>query len=172
MFGLISYNAYGQGYYKPDPDDAPRNWLSPGIFFLGGQTPFFSPYPESAVLSYHYQLDAHLFSLRGLWTGTLCFTCDDTDEFWDLSLLYGRSTISEYYHASVSAGLGVIDGDRADTPDEERDAPTTIGLAVQVQTFIHISQNFGLGLYGYANFNSVEQLYGITLNLQLGKLRD
>ncbi len=157
-----------------EADKAPPNWLSVGVFFLGGEKPFFSSFPEAANISYHYQVNAHLFSLRGLWTGSICIACADSDdntEFWDVSLLYGRSTASDYFHASISAGLGITGGDRADTFDEQRTAATTIGAAFQVQLLLPLSSSFGIGIYSFANINPEAQFYGVTLNLQFGKLR-
>ena len=152
--------------------EAGRSWLSAGVFFLGGEKPFFSSYAEAADISFHYQLNANLFSIRALWTGNLCFTCDETTEFWDISVLYGRSTISEYFHASIAGGLGIIGGHRVDDFGQRKDVATTVGAALQAQLFLHISRTFGIGIYGFANINSETQLYGATLNLHFGKLID
>lgn len=152
-----------------------RSWLSAGVVTLGGETPFFSRYSEAATLAYHYQVNAHLFTLRALWTGNLCFVCDDMNESWDVALLYGRATRLEELHASLSVGAGVLGGDRTDRvvtgQVQMRNIATKVSAALQAQLFLTLNQSFGVGLYGFANLNSQRSFYGLTLNLQIGKLR-
>ena len=160
---IISQPAYAQG-----SDDERRSWLSAGIFFLGGETPFFASQAEAANAAFHYQYKAHLFSVRTLWIGTLF---NELTESWDLGILYGRATVSEYFHASVSGGPAVTGGHRLDDFALVTNSAPTIGVALQAQVFLHFTGTFGAGFYGFANLNSENQLYGVTLNLQFGGLR-
>ncbi len=169
---LVLSVIFCQQSYGQEEDQFRRSWLTGGVFFLGGEKPFFSSYSEAADISIHYQLNANLFSIRALWTGNLCFTCEETTEFWDLGVLYGRSTVSEYFHASIAGGPGLIGGHHVDDFGQRKDMATTVGAALQAQLFLHVLPSFGIGLYGFANINTETQLYGATLNLQFGKLRD
>lgn len=48
---------------------------------------------------------------------------------------------------------------------------TVVGLPIEVQAFWRPGSLVGLGLYGFANFNQAQSFAGLTLGLQLGRLR-
>lgn len=147
------------------------SWLTVGFFFLGGEEPFFSSHSAVVDIGYNYQVNASLFSLRFVQTGNLCWTCD-MSESWEISILYGRSTISDDFHASVAGGLGLARVDKnKGSPDREGNVVTAVSGAIQAQIFLQVSRSMGVGLNGFANINFQESFYGVTLNLHLGKLR-
>ena len=46
-----------------------------------------------------------------------------------------------------------------------------LGVPLELQLFWRPGSLVGLGLYGFANFNSQRSFGGLTLGLQLGRLR-
>lgn len=145
---------------------APQNdflfWLNNG---LGGSTSGFS-----MVAGFNFQTKRNLISLRGVHAGDLL-----DDQIWDVGLLYGVSSLAESYHASLSAGLGIVGGTRqsggifSSEPDEN--IPVTVGFPVQVQLFWRPHPVVGFGITGFANMNEEQSFAGIAAGLQIGKLK-
>ncbi len=152
-----------------DKKDNHRLWANIGLGLGGSQTT--TEHNNAAFnAGVSYQFGANLLSARAAVVGEIF-----GDEFWDFAILYGRSTAAKHAHASISAGLGVVNGTRSRggifDPDDE-DVPTTVGLALEGQLFWRPLSFLGIGIYGLANFNSEENFYGATfLSLQIGKLR-
>ncbi len=165
-FVLLFGTFLNQPSHAQETDDVRRNWLTAGIGLSGEHVKF------SGSLA--YQFDTHLVSLRMAWSGGVCPTCEDNDVFGDVAILYGRSTISDNFHASIAGGLGLAEGHEAASFEngfEGKDFPTSVGLAVQGQLFLDVSNSLGIGLYFFANINSQKNLFGTTLTLQLGRIR-
>ena len=117
-----------------------------------------------------YQNGANLFSTRSAIVSSGCFLqpCDH-EVFWDVALLYGRSTTQKWAQASIALGpavTGRVEEHDSHPPEAEFEEWTTIGLAGEVQLFLRIPI-IGVGLYGFANLNDRESFYGLTLNLQV-----
>jgi hypothetical protein len=51
------------------------------------------------------------------------------------------------------------------------DISPVIGLPLELQAFWRPGGLVGLGLYGFANLNQAQSFAGVTLSLQLGRLR-
>ena len=116
-----------------------------------------------------YQFGANVISLRNSATSGLY-----SDGFWDFALLYGRAArgTGKRYHAAAALGLAVVDGCRGgDLFTACRDVSAAVGLPLEVQVFWRPGSLVGLGLYGFANLNRARSFAGLTLGLQLGRLR-
>ena len=119
-----------------------------------------------------YQHGAHLFSLRVAATAGLF-----DDGFGDVGLLYGRATrvADTRYRLGAAAGISAADG--CVTPGEGalfsscEDRKTVIGLPLEVHVTWLPAEFLGVGLYGFADFNQTRSFAGLTLSVQLGKLR-
>jgi len=116
-----------------------------------------------------YQFGANVVSLRTAATAGLF-----DQGFNDYALLYGRATrpAGARYHASVGAGLSLVDGCRGGSVFSDcRSVQTVVGFPIELQFFWRPGSVVGLGLYGFANLNRSQSFAGVTLGLQLGRLR-
>jgi hypothetical protein len=126
----------------------------------------------AALGSLSYQFSgAHLITLRTSFTSG--FIINDTMN--DIGLLYGRATSEKLYHASLSVGLAIVGGSGTsifdDDPDVIEDFSKRFGVPLQAELHWRPAQILGLGLTGFANFNSTKTFAGLALTLQVGKLR-
>ena len=118
-------------------------------------------------LNISYQSGANLFSLRTAGTAGIF-----SDGFGDVALLYGRATRApERYQAAVAVGLAVADGCDGGGLGGCRERPSVIGFPLEAQAFWRPSKIFGVGLYGFADINHLHSFAGVTLGIQLGRLR-
>jgi hypothetical protein len=118
-------------------------------------------------LNVAYQTGANLFSFRTAGTAGLL-----SRGFSDWALLYGRATRAPgRYQASVALGIAVADGCEGGGLGRCRDEPSVIGLPLETQLFWRPSKGFGVGLYGFADINQLQSFAGLTLGIQLGRLR-
>jgi hypothetical protein len=136
-------------------------WLGAGLGVgqegLGGQ------------LNISYQFSANLISFRVASTAGLF-----EDEFTDYGLLYGRATrgAEDRYLVAAALGVAVVDGCRGGGVFSScRGMSAVIGLPVEMQVFWRPGKVVGLGLYGFANFNQSQTFAGLTVSLQVGRLR-
>lgn len=114
-----------------------------------------------------YQTGANLFSFRTAGTAGI-FSAG----FGDVALLYGRATRApKRYQASVALGLAVADGCTGSGLGGCRNLPSVFGFPLETQVFWRPSKVFGLGLYGFADINHSQSFAGVTLGIQLGRLR-
>lgn len=120
------------------------------------------------ILSANYQSGIHLLTLRqiGLAFPEIYSEYDDLDVL-ESALLYGFNTESGNSHSSISAGpsfaiLEVLE--REDGLGFETDRRW--GLALGAQAFWQSFDDFWVGLHGFGNINSVENIFGFTVNLQ------
>ena len=139
-------------------------WLGAG---LGAGTEDFA---GSAHIS--YQHGVHLLSLRAATTAGLF-----DDGFGDVALLYGRATRAgdRRYRASAALGLAVVDGcEKAGDGGlfgDCTDRGTHVGLPIEAQLSWLPTTFLGVGLYGFADFNGARSFAGVTLGVQLGRVR-
>jgi hypothetical protein len=116
-----------------------------------------------------YQFGANLLSLR-----TAITVGPFDDGFNDYALLYGRATRPAHsrYHVSAAAGIALVDGCNSDGfLGGCQDKPTVVGLPLELQAFWRPGKLVGVGLYGFVNLNSSRSFAGLTLGLQVGRLR-
>ena len=89
---------------------------------------------------------------------------DLSSSAYDFGLLYGRPLVdSPGGFVSIGAGIGGAQQAR-------EDAPVVLGLPLEMQAAVRLSSWFGLGFYGFANFNREQSFGGFTLGLQVGQL--
>lgn len=157
--------ATGSNYEKSNlentsnPDNNNRFWINAGLGVgtLGG----------AGIASTSYQFGLHLLSIRGAVTFEIL-----GDDFWDIGMLYGLATSKQNYHASISSGMAVMGGSRSAGFFEQSEVISRqIGFPLEGQLFWWPSNVFGLGLNGFVNLNMEQTFAGLTLTLQLGKLR-
>ena len=123
----------------------------------------------AASVNGSYQFGANLVSLRATATAGLF-----DDGFYDYAVLYGRATrpAGKRFHTSGSLGVALVEGCRSNGfLGGCHDISTVVGLPLELQAFWRPGSLVGLGLYGFANFNAVRSFAGLTLGLQLGRLR-
>lgn len=115
-----------------------------------------------------YQFGDNLLSVRASATAGIF-----DDGFGDYALLYGRATspTAKRYHASAALGLGIVHGCRGGGLGGCRDVSNAVGVPIELQLSWRPGSLIGLGLYGFANFNDEQSFGGLTLGLQLGRLR-
>jgi len=125
----------------------------------------------AAHLNGSYQFGANLISLRIASTAGLFDT-----ERTDYALLYGRATrgARERHLLAIAAGVALVDGcggDGGGFLGGCQDHSAIIGLPLEAQASYRPGKLLGVGLYGFANFNRRRSFAGLTLGLQLGRLR-
>ncbi len=121
-----------------------------------------------------FQHGSHLFSLRTAATAGLF---QDHDGFRDVALLYGYATpTSSRHHAGAAIGIAIVDA----CVDSEGglfssssciDQRTVLGLPIEAQLAWLPAKFLGIGLYGFGNVNRRRSFGGVTLSLQLGRVR-
>jgi hypothetical protein len=179
---LLHHQVLAQESAMPNPENGDRWWINLGVGFGGGAPNANKDTDVSTVAanaSVSYQFGANLISLRSAETtnsdGFFLFVTGEFTSAKDIALLYGRSTKSPGSQASIAAGIGFVEITRQDFilffPISEIKTERATGLALESQLFVQPASFLGLGLYGYANLNSKNSFYGVTLSLRLGKLR-
>jgi hypothetical protein len=115
-----------------------------------------------------YQFGGNLLSFRVSATAGIF-----DDGFGDYALLYGRATspAAKRYHASAALGLALVQGCEGGGLGGCQNVSDVVGVPLELQLFWRPGSLVGLGLYGFANFNSQRSFGGLTLGLQLGRLR-
>jgi hypothetical protein len=120
-------------------------------------------------LNTSYQFGANLVSFRVASSAGLF-----DDGFTDYALLYGRATrgAEERHMLSAALGMAVVDGCESDGfLGGCQGVSTVIGLPLEIQAFWRPGKVVGLGLYGFANLNKSRSFAGLTVSLQVGRLR-
>jgi hypothetical protein len=120
-------------------------------------------------LNTSYQSGANLISFRVASTAGLF-----EDGFTDYGLLYGRATqgAEERHLLAGALGVALVDGcEGGGIFSDCRDVSAVIGLPLELQAFWRPGKVVGLGIYGFANFNQSQSFAGLTVSLQVGRLR-
>jgi hypothetical protein len=118
-----------------------------------------------------FQHGSHLFSLRTAATAGLF-----DDGFGDVALLYGYATpTSRRHHAGAAIGIAIVNG--CIDPGEGGlfgsciDQGTVLGLPIEAQLAWLPAKFLGIGLSGFGNLNRTRSFGGVTVSLQLGRVR-
>lgn len=100
--------------------------------------------------------------------------------FVECAALVSVCTRSETGLLSLGTGLGGVFGSEAECAGtsgslglctyEERPI-SALGVVLELQAFLTVSQHFALGLYGFANFNAERSVGGLLACLQIGHLK-
>ncbi len=114
------------------------------------------------------QFGKHAFSLRFV-TGQALFE----ESFWDLGVLYGLATKPSVFHFSGGIGISLVGGTSGENFFffSTKKVSTTLGLPLEIQLSWRPLRFLGLCAYGFANLNKHHTFGGVTLCVQLGKLR-
>ena len=115
-----------------------------------------------------YRFGANLVSLRIASTAGIF-----DEELTDYGLLYGRATrgARDRHLLSFAAGVSVVDGCSGGGLGGCNDVSSVIGLPLEAQASYRPGKLLGIGLYGFANFNRRRSFGGVTLGVQIGRLR-
>jgi len=116
-----------------------------------------------------YQFGANLISLRIASTAGLF-----DDGFTDYGILYGRANreAGDRHLLAIAAGVAVMDGCRGGGIFSDcREVSAVIGLPLELQAVYRPGKLIGIGFYGFANLNQTRSFGGLTLGLQVGRLR-
>jgi hypothetical protein len=123
----------------------------------------------SGSANFSYQHGAHLVSLRVAGTTGLF-----EDGFGDVALLYGRSTRPRHdrYRAALGVGIGLAHGCAGGGVFASCvKQPTVVGLPLEAHLAWLPLEALGIALYGFANFNRIRNIAGLTLGIQAGSVR-
>ncbi|MGH7671686.1 MAG: hypothetical protein ACREMC_02215 [Gemmatimonadales bacterium] len=88
----------------------------------------------------------------------------------DFGLLFGRASAPGSIHASAAAGVGIARLQRAAGSGNESTSEH-FGVPLEAQLFWRPTRVFGVGLYGYGNLNNEQSFWGLSVSVQLGRLR-
>ena len=113
-----------------------------------------------------YRTGLHIFSARFLYS-TEVTILSDPGELLEGAILSGLAWSTTYGLISLETGIGFVGGSWDLSGQSEIESFTTIGLPVAVQLFWTPTEKLGIGLYGFANFNSKENMGGLLFCLQL-----
>jgi hypothetical protein len=160
LFVSIPADGVSQSAVLPGRD---RFWISAGLG-VGSED-----FGGSANVA--FQHGSRLFSLRTTATAGLF-----DDGFGDVALLYGYATpTSRRHHAGAAIGVAIVNG--CIDPGEGSlfssciDQGTVLGLPIEAQLAWLPAKFLGIGLYGFGNLNRMRSFGGVTLSLQLGRVR-
>jgi hypothetical protein len=125
----------------------------------------------AAQVNGSYQFGANLISLRVASTAGLFDT-----ELTDYGVLYGRATrgARDRHLLAAAVGIALVDGCGSDDGGFLGgcdDHSTIVGFPLEVQASYRPGKMLGIGLYGFANFNDRRSFGGVTLGVQIGRLR-
>jgi hypothetical protein len=109
----------------------------------------------------------HLVSLRAAATAELF-----GDDFSDVAILYGRSSRWSSGMLALSTGLALVQGTRCDGVFGGCiETSARFGVPLAARLGLYPLRFLGVGLYGFANFNSEQPFGGVTLIVEVGRVR-
>jgi len=116
-----------------------------------------------------YRAGLHIFSARLLYSSEVALFYEPI-ELMEGAVLSGLAWSTTHSLISLETGIGLVRGKIPIYQDSSIERFTTIGLPVAVQLFWAPFEKLGIGLYGFADFNSQEHMGGLLFCLQLGRL--
>jgi hypothetical protein len=164
---LAVLSAFKISYAQKKEEAAANNyfWGTLGVG-IGAKTDENS-LPLAFNLNFTYRHNLNLFSFRLTSVGVLF---DRTLN--DYGLLYGYTLTSSALFTSIGAGVALVSGTKSNGVfGKTENLGTNIGLPLEARLFWHPIVPFGLGLYFFADINPKKTFEGITLSIQIGKLR-
>ncbi len=148
-----------------------QGWLNIRFSFAGS-TGFFG---GGAGANLSYLSNAGLFSIRFIYIEQahtmepVSLNNFQIKQIAELSGLYGLSTKTKWFLASLSSGIGIVVGKQKS--NNEENSFSTIGLPLESQLFLRPLPAVGFGITIFVNVNSKKSYTGILFCLQIGKLR-
>jgi hypothetical protein len=137
----------------------------------------------SWLASFTYDFTGHFFSIHAVETNEFLLFRDNPGEcIRDIGILYGVSTRWDTWYASAGAGISYVHsinrgklirraGEMFDADEYEEISRSAVGLPVQFEISEAAFPFFGAAIIGFVNINSIEIYGGMTLCIQIGKLR-
>lgn len=107
----------------------------------------------------------HQFILRGVSTDL-----EPASETWEIAGLYGRVIAINSFHFSAATGVGVVGGkgySQLFAVGQQENLETMIGFPIEGRITWKPVRHAGLGLYSFANINTVQPIGGLALSLHL-----
>jgi hypothetical protein len=143
-------------------------WLHVGVGWatresLSGASP-------AGIVGASWQPGASIYSVRWTMTEDLAFFGGEEYALNEFAVLYGRGTRPGFLHASASAGIAWVTGERQADTGRPEDV-STVGLPVELQLALRVLPYLGVALSGVANYNREESFAGAVLSVQVGRLR-
>ncbi|HKS06603.1 MAG TPA: hypothetical protein VJR92_09855 [Gemmatimonadaceae bacterium] len=80
----------------------------------------------------------------------------------EVGLMTGVATRPSGIHASIAAGLGIVDASSDSS---------SLGFPVEAQITVRPLRWIGVGVHVFGNLNKTGKLYGVTIPVQIGRLR-
>lgn len=165
-------STWSQVIYAQDTSNhgkAKHYWVNAGFGFSSPQ--FRDGIPFSMGMSFSYQTGKSLISLRSVYNIDVSFNIFGgppplAETAWDIGVLYGRIAKASYGFASISGGVSIVGGLRA-----EEGSFLNAGIPIEGQLFWTPTSLVGVGIYGFANLNKERSFAGALLCIQIGKLR-
>jgi hypothetical protein len=140
-----------------DEKRSPKQFWVNGGLSIGHPGDFFAP-----QASFTYRFGNRIVSVRCC--GTWSF--DGPVNINDIGVLYGISKKTRLFLLGGGIGVSYVRGYSFDDHEEG----FTIGLPVEIQTFVTPFKFVGVGVYWFGNFNLKRNFYGAALCLQIGKV--
>jgi hypothetical protein len=147
---------------------------------------FFSKNSFGGTIGLNLQKDKKLYSLRFTWIDSLTGimgTPHYEKHYYSIEALTGFSPKNTKWHMSVEGGIAFVIQKRTqnifskysssffpEKIDENSWTTSAIGLVAQAQLARKISKTFGIGIGFFAKINTIEVMYGVTANFEIGKL--
>jgi hypothetical protein len=150
----------------PEEPSKTTGWLYAGLGFGSHE------FAASAAVNVKYI--RFLGTLRATFMGTISGGFfGPGEEVYDVGLLFGYCPLKSF---SIAAGVAMVRGERyyggdllgGGRPSEYIDA---VGVPIEVQFTPVKGRAVGLGIVGYVNINSEESFGGVTVGIELGKLK-
>jgi hypothetical protein len=124
----------------------------------------------SGGMSLSYRQGGSLFSVRGVENAefelNLWGNSGNPESIWDIGALYGRIAKASWGLASISGGVGIVG-----VSHQQEISSLHLGIPMEGQLFWTPTSILGIGIYGFANWNSEKSFAGVLFCLQIGKLR-
>jgi hypothetical protein len=107
---------------------------------------------------------------------------DVTISHYDLGFLYGKScSFAKIMQLNFSAGIGVLKREIVEYSDPgpnpvfgpipEIKKYYTPNIPLEVELYVVPARNFGIGIAGFANFNTERNINGLLLKVEFGRIR-
>lgn len=96
----------------------------------------------------------------------------DGKQLYDIAALIGVGKSIEYFHSSMSIGVGVVGGsERNGTYPAMVEIEPVIIFPIEAHIHYILSSFISVGMTGFFDFNRRHSLGGIIFGIQIGKLR-
>lgn len=145
-------------YIYANEEMLPKQFWVNGGLSIGRPGDFYAP-----QASFTYRYGNRMISVRCC--GTWSF--DEPVNINDIGVLCGLSKKTKLFLLGGGIGVSYVKGYNFNSYE----SGITIGIPVEMQTFVTPFKFVGVGVYWFGNFNLKRNFYGAALCLQIGKLR-